>query len=258
MRLQPFILIVFLVLLPTVAHAQLTLSVGAEYLDWEEDVSPTVEEQGLLFTFGVGYTQQRDEGLIFAYRGKLWFGSVDYTGATLLTKQPTTGTTGYLGLRNEAQARWRKPIQEGEYRMDLVGGLGIDAWRRELSSVQREDYFVTYVRAGLEVDSDFERTWMYGLGIKYPIWVSEDAHLDRIGFDRNPELNPGGKISLYTHLGYRFRSQWAIVGYVDGYRFSRSNEVTTTEIAKGFGSLTVYQPASDMLFIGLRLERRFP
>lgn len=255
MRLRQIILIMSLLFVPGIASAQLVLSAGLEYLDWEEDVSPPVTENGLLFTFGLRYTQELDEGLLFAYHGKLWLGSVDYSGATLFTNQPISGTTGYLGLTNEAQARWRKPMQDGQYRLDLVAGLGIDAWRRELSSVQREDWFVTYVRAGVAVDSVSERTWMYAFGIKYPLWVGEDAHLDNIGFDSNPELNPDGKVSLYTHLGYRLRDQWTLIGYLDGYRFSRSNEVPVTEIAQGFGPMTVYQPASDMLILGIRLER---
>jgi len=258
MRLRQLIPAVCLAVLPLASNAQWTLSAGVEHLDWEEDTSPTVSEQGLLFTFGVGYTQQRDEGLLFGYRGKLWLGSVDYTGATLLTNQPITGSTGYTGLTNEAQARWRRQLQDRDYRLDLVAGLGIDVWRRELSSVQREDYIVTYVRTGLEVDSVSEHTWMYALGIKYPLWVKEDAHLTSIGFDSNPELNPGGKVSLYTHLGYRLRNQWSIVGYVDGYRISRSNEESVTEVANGYGPMTVYQPASDMLLIGIRLERSLP
>lgn len=257
MRLRQIILIMSLLFLPGVANAQLTVSAGLEYLDWEEDVSPPVTERGPLFVLGVGYTQERDEGLVFAYRGRLWLGTVDYDGATLLTNQPISGTTGYTGLTNEAQVRWRKPIQTGDYSLDLVAGLGIDVWRRELSYVQREDYLVTYVRAGVAADSAYEGTWMYALGIKYPLWVGEDAHLDSIGFDSNPELNPGGKVSLYTHLGYRFQDNWALVGYIDGYRFSRSNEETVTEVKNGFGQMTVYQPASDMLLIGIRLERQF-
>ena len=258
MRLRQTILIMSLLLLPGAANAQLALSAGLEYLDWEENVSPPVTEKGWLFTFGVGYTQERYEGLVLAYRGKLWLGSVDYTGATLFTNLPISGTTGYTGLTNEAQVRWRNPMQAGDYSLDLVAGLGIDVWQRELSSVQREDYLVTYVRAGIAADSAYEGTWMYAFGIKYPLWVGEDAHLDRIGFDTNPELNPAGKISLYTHVGYRLRDDWAIVGYVDGYRFGQSNQEQVNEVANGYGPMTVYQPASDMLLIGIRLERSFP
>ena len=147
-----------------------------------------------------------------------------------------------------------RPLEDSKYRSDILAGLGIDAWRRELSSIQREDYLVAYLRAGVEFDSVSAGTWLGGLGVKYPFWIKEDAHLTNIGFDSNPELSPGGKASAYAHLGYRFRRQWSVVGYADGYRFSKSDSVTVNEIRRGFGTVTLVQPASDMLFLGIKLE----
>ena len=212
-----------LALLPGASYAQLTFSGGVEHFLWDEATDPSVEESGVLFAFSLGYTQQANEGLALAYRGRLWMGTVDYTGATLFTNQPLTGTTGYFGVTNEGQARWRAPIRGSWYRWNIVGGLGIDAWRRELSSVQREDYTVVYLRSGVEVDSNSARSWQFAIGAKYPVWVREDAHLTNIGFDRNPELNPGGKVSAYLQLGYRMDHQWQVTGYLEGYRFSPVN-----------------------------------
>ena len=242
------------VFLPNDAYAQLTLSAGLEYLQWEEDTSPAVTEDGLLFALGIGYTQQRDSGFLLGYRGRLWTGVVDYEGSTLFTNQPVTSTTDYLGLTNELQGRWRRALKDNKYRSDILVGLGIDAWRRELSSVQREDYVVAYVRTGLEFDTASRNSWLGGIGVKYPFWVREDAHLTDIGFDSNPELKPDGKISAYAHLGYSFSTRWSIVGYADGYRLSKSDPVTVNEISNGFGTVTLSQPASDMLFLGVKLE----
>ncbi|UCH46908.1 MAG: hypothetical protein JSU95_12470 [Betaproteobacteria bacterium] len=256
MKLRQLLLVITgTVCLPAISHAQLTLSAGLEYLQWEEDTTPAVTEDGFLFALGVGYTQGRDSGFLVGYRGRLWTGVVDYEGSTLLTNQPVTSTTNYLGLTNELQGRWRRPLEGKKYRLDILAGLGIDAWRRELSSVQREDYLVAYLRTGLEFDSASSNTWLAGLGVKYPFWIREDAHLTNIGFDSNPELSPGGKISAYAHLGYRMSRWWSIVGYADGYRFSKSDPVTVTEVRRGLGTVTVFQPASDMLFLGVKLER---
>jgi hypothetical protein len=230
------------------------MSAGLEYLQWEEDTTPAVTEDGLLLALGIGYTQQRDQGFLLGYRGRLWTGVVDYEGSTLFANRPVTSTTDYLGLTNELQGRWRRPLEDKKYRRDILAGLGIDAWRRELSSVQREDFLVAYIRAGLEFDSASRKSWLGGAGLKYPFWISEDAHLTDIGFDSNPELKPGGKISAYAHLGYRFSSKWTMVGYADGYRFSKSDPVTVNEISQGLGTVTLSQPASDMLFIGIKLE----
>jgi hypothetical protein len=192
MKLRQLLLVVAgTVCLPAVSHAQLTLSAGLEYLQWEEDTTPAVTEDGLVLALGIGYTQKRDSGFLLGYRGRLWTGVVDYEGSRLFTGQAVTSTTNYLGLTNELQGRWRRPLKDNKYRSDILAGFGIDAWRRELSSVQREDYLVAYVRAGLEFDSSFKNTWLAGAGVKYPFWVKEDAHLTDIGFDSNPELSPG-------------------------------------------------------------------
>jgi len=254
---QCFALISALFFLPGVACAQLTLAAGVEIFNWEENTSPAVSEDGVFLTFGVGYTQQVESGFLLAYRGKLWTGTADYTGATLFNSVPITGKTAYLGLTNEAQARYRTQLKNN-YRRDLLAGIGLDIWQRELSSVQREDFEIIYVRAGFNIDSASSGTWLFGLGLKYPIWIREDAHLTNIGFDRNPELNPGGKVTPYGQAGYRFNRQWKLTGYVDGYRLTRSNEEAANEIAKGYGPVTVFQPDSDMLVIGIRLDRAIP
>jgi hypothetical protein len=254
---QLLALIAMLVFLPGVARAQLTLAAGVEIFNWEENTSPAVSEDGLFLTLGVGYTQQVESGFLLAYRGKLWTGTADYTGATLFTNVPITGNTAYLGLTNEVQARYRKQLKNN-YRRDLLAGIGLDIWQRELSSVQQEDFEIIYVRAGFDIDSVAPGSWLIGFGLKYPVWVREDAHLTDIGFDSNPELNPGGEISAYGQVGYRFNRKWNIVGYVDGYRLTRSNAEPVNEVARGFGPVTVFQPQSDMLVIGIRLEWAIP
>src|SRR4051794_9224783 len=70
-------------LFPALARAELTLSAGVDYLNWSETTTPEVTESGLMYVLGLAYTQNRDAGALFAYRGKLWGGKVDYDGATL-------------------------------------------------------------------------------------------------------------------------------------------------------------------------------
>lgn len=252
---QLALLAVLFALLPACAQAQLTLSAGVEHFRWEEKTTPTVTEEGPMAAIHIEYLQQSENKFVLGYRGKLWTGTADYTGSTLFTNQPITGTTGYFGLANEALGRWRTEPRNSSYRVNVVTSFGIEAWRRELSSIQREDYAVMYARAGIEIDPISDGAWLFGLGIKYPIWVREDAHLVSIGFDRNPELTPEGRGSIFAHVGYRLNQQWSIASYVDGYRLSRSDEVQVTEVRQGFGTINVFQPASTMLVIGIRLER---
>lgn len=257
MRCQFLVLMAALLVPPESARAQLTLAGGIEMLNWDEDTSPAVSESGLMLAFRVAYTQQADSGFLLGYRGKIWTGTAEYTGSTLFGNVPITGTTGYFGIGNEVQARFRSQLKNN-YRRDFLASLGLDLWTRELSSIQSEDYTVIYARAGFEIDSVSPQTWLFALGLKYPLWVREDAHLTDIGFDRNPELNPGGKVSLYGQAGYRFNRKWKVVGYVDSYRFTESQKKPVNEITNGIGPLLVFQPASDMLMVGIRLEWVIP
>ena len=242
-------------LLPSVVRAELTLSGGVDYFYWKETTIPEVKETGPLYGLGVAYTQNRDAGALFAYRGKLWGGTVNYDGSTLFGGTPVKSTTSYTGLSNELQVRWRKPGKPGG-NLDGVLGAGLDVWRRNLSSVQKEDYAIGFLRLGVESGSDDFSKWSVSLGFKYPIWTYENAHFDQIGFDSNPILHPGREISPFGSLGYRFAPNLQLVGYYDGFRFSKSATVQTNEVASGFGPQTLVQPASTLSVFGIRLEYR--
>jgi hypothetical protein len=240
-------------LLPSIACAELTLSGGVDYLRWKEITVPAVKETGPLYGLGVAYTQNRDEGALFAYRGKLWGGSVNYDGATLFGGTPVQSTTNYTGLSNELQVRWRKPGKTGG-NLDGVLGAGLDVWRRSLSSVQNEDYAIGYLRLGVESGTDDSSRWTVSMGFKYPVWTYENAHLDQIGFDSNPILHPGRQISPFGSLGFRFTPKLQIVGHYDGFRFGRSSPVQANEVAMGLGPTTLVQPATTMSVFGIRVE----
>jgi hypothetical protein len=242
-------------LLPSIACAELTLNGGVDYLYWDETSVPKVKETGPLYALGLGYTQDRDAGVLFAYRGKLWGGSVDYEGATLFGGTPVEGTTNYVGASNEVQARWRKPGKVGG-NLDGVLGVGLDVWRRSLSSVQKEEYAIGYLRLGVESGTDELRRWTVALGFKYPIWTYENAHLDEIGFDSNPILHPGKEVSPFGSLGYRFTRKLQVVGYYDGFRFGKSAPVQANVIATGMVPATLVQPATTMSVFGIRVEYR--
>ncbi len=240
-------------LAPSIASAELALSAGAEYLRWVERTVPEVKETGLLYALGLAYTQDRDRGAVFAYRGKFWVGKVDYEGATLFGGTPVDSNTHYLGLNNEVQARWRRPGKT-DGTLDGVLGVGVDSWRRQLSASQKEDYVIGYVRLGLESGTRNAGRWSAAMGLKYPVWTYENAHFNDIGFDSNPILRPGKELSPYGSLGYRFTTAVQLVAYYEGFRFDKSDRVQTNEVAMGLGPTTLEQPASKMSIFGLRLE----
>lgn len=242
---------------PSVGRAELVLSAGIDYMRWVEATSPEVTETGPLAALGLAYTQDRDAGWLFAYRGKIWGGSVNYDGATLFGGTPVESKTSYLGLTNEVQVRWRRKGTPGG-NVDGVLGVGLDAWRRRLSSVQKEDYLIGFARLGIETGTDESSRWTAAAGFKYPVWTYENAHFDEIGFDSNPILHPGKELSPYVSLGYRLSSTLQLVGYYEGYRFGRSPQVQANEVSLGVGPTALVQPATTMSVYGIRLEYFLP
>jgi len=96
-----------------------------------------------------------------------------------------------------------------------------------------------------------------GFGLKLPLYVAENAHLDEIGFDQNETLHPKGNLSGYAELGYRFQRRWSLIGYYDGYRFGESKTVTATSAAFPGTQFVIFQPASKVDSYGVRLQYEF-
>lgn len=235
------------------AWAQFHLGGGLDYMNWTEDTSPEVTESGPLLVLSAGWTQRRERGALFAWRGTLYGGAVDYDGATLFPpSQPIQGTTHYTGTTQEAQFRYRLPGR-GDAWFDLVASGGLDAWERRLSSFQRETYFVGFVRLGVEFDRA-DRGFIAGGGLKLPFQVQEKAYLD--GMVPDPlELRPGSEPSVYASVGYQFDPHWRLIGTFDGFRFGESP--AETAFVPGFGAGQFYQPASTLYRVGVRVEYVF-
>jgi hypothetical protein len=232
------------------AEAGWSLSLDAESFKWQEQTNPAVTEKGPRFGFSWEYEQLRPQGWQFAYRGQFRRGTVDYNGSFLFGGGPATARTEYTGVVNEEQGIYR--FAGG---MELLGGLGLDYWQRNILPDQKEDYLVLFLRLGMNFDRRLSNGWFGGGGVKYPFHVSENGHLDEVGFDQNPRLSPKGEASLYGQVGYRFTPQWSLIGYYDSYRFGESDAVLASSGAPTF---LVFQPASRVDALGVRLRYSFP
>ncbi|MEQ1882323.1 MAG: hypothetical protein ABL878_15290 [Burkholderiales bacterium] len=242
--------------LPSLLAGEWAVGVGIEYFHWKEDIinGLDVTETGQILTASLRYLQTRDAGLVLGYRGKLWGGRVKYEGSELHNPDiPLSGKSGYAGISNEAQVRWRSAGDHN--RLDGVFGMGFDYWRRSLTVIQDEDWYVGYLRLGMESGMDDPGNWSAALGVKYPVWTRENAHLNKIGFDTNPVLEPGYQISVYADLAYRLATDTQLVLYYDGFRFPSSEEKPINDLSTGIPiSGTVGQPSSTMSIIGIKLE----
>jgi len=250
MRLAATMIAMFLAL---PAWAQFTLGGGVDYMHWTEDTSPEVHETGLLAVLTAGWTMSRERGALFAWRGSIYGGDVDYDGATLFPPvRSIQGTTSYRGTTQEAQFRYRIPAR-GSAWVDVVVSGGIDLWERKLNSFQKENYLIGFARLGFELDRS-ERGIVAAAGLKQPFHTYEEAYLD--GMNPNPiELKPGKKPSAYAMLGYRFDAHWKLMGVFDALSLGESP--STGAFVPGFGSGQFFQPASTLYRIGVRVEYTF-
>ena len=236
------------------ARAEWDLNVKVERFRWAEDTQPGVTETGPRFGLGLGWTQDRESGWLAAWRGELYGGSVEYRGAELFPpNNAVTSTTEYTGFITELLALYRTSGGGAA----LLAGLGFDYWNRQLSSIQSEEWYVTFVRLGGEIGNRTRRGggFFAGGGVKYPIYIVEDAHVD-IVFDQNPKLHPGRAPSLYAEIGYRFAENWTLTGYYDSYRFKKSPGEPVTRTSDG-APFIVFQPESKVDTFGVRLHIHF-
>ena len=245
------------------AHAGWSITGDVERFRWVESQpgSPNVTETGPIFGIGARFAQDLPAGWQFGWRGRLYFGSVDYNGSLLETGAPVNGTTEYKGIINEGQAVYRLP--GNPYGLELVSGLILDYWNRQLSSFQSEQFWIGSLRLGVNADRRAPDSWFGGAGVKYPFYAHQNAHFPDIGYDPNPALKPKGQISLYAEAGYRFRNQWSLTGYYDSYRFKESDPVTVRVNFAGsaFGPpgtpVDFVQPATRVDSFGVRLQYSF-
>jgi hypothetical protein len=140
-----------LLFIAATARAELTVFAGAEYFNWQESATPSVEETWPLLAGGLIWIQDKEKGLLFGYRGQVYFGQVNYNGADFFTGAPLTTTVDYFGVLNEGQLRYRFALRGNEH-VDAVLAVGADIWRRRFpDSDQKEDWGVIYARLGAEI-----------------------------------------------------------------------------------------------------------
>lgn len=232
------------------ADAQIVTSAGIGYVDWRESTSPlTVREQGALLDLRIRYDPPKERGVRGVYGGSFYWGQANYQGSYLYDRTvPALAVSQYIGTMQEGQVRYRAtPVIEG------VVGVVADLWRRRLGSRQKEDFRVLWIRLGADHGTPGVGGWRVGGGLKAPVWVEENAHFNDIGFDQNPRMAPGRRLSGYAEVDYRLNLNWTLVGQWDSYRFGRSPERTVTVDGN---AARVSQPATRMHTFGLRLEYR--
>ena len=246
------------------------VNAGVESFRWEEfsGGQRLLSETGPRLTVGftLDHLQQGDQTNPYALEARAYLGVVDYDGQTQSGVSAKTDVD-YFGVSAEAMGGLRLA---GSPRMDLLGGVGVDTWTRDLQdgvtangSVARgyrEDYFILYGKLGpgFLFQSETRRSYLQ-FGLKYPLYTYERAYLTSIGFDSDVELAPGKQLSGYVKWQMNWGRQadkprFGLSFYYDSYRFSASASKT---VSAGGVLFNVHQPESRMDVLGARLEYYF-
>ena len=247
-----------------------TVNVGVESFRWEEFSSGQrlLSETGPRLTAGIMLDHLLHGDLANPYSAEVrgYMGFIDYDGQTQAGISAKTDVD-YFGVSGEIMGGVRLG---GASRVDLLGGLGVDTWTREIQDGvasngsaalgYREDYFILYGKLGpgFLFKNGATRSYLQ-FGIKYPFYAYEQVYLTTVGYDSDVELEPGRKISGYA----RWRMSWEQGGgrsrfgasiYYDSFRFSASG----SKLVTGGGALySVHQPESRMDVLGAKLEYYF-
>ena len=277
MRSRPWVILMFCLIGASVAHADettpkppLTVNVGVESFRWTEyDASQRLlRETGPRLVVGFTLDQLLHGNLATPYAVEVrgYVGFIDYDGQTQAGVSAKTDVD-YFGVSGEIMGGMRLA---GSRRMDLLGGVGVDTWTRDIQDGvaangspafgYQEDYFILYGKLGpgFLFESGARRSYLQ-FGIKYPFYTYERAYLSTIGFDSDVELKPGKKISGFAKWGMSWgketdKTRLGASIYYDSFRFSASGSKTVT----GGGTLySVHQPESRMDVLGARLEYYF-
>lgn len=247
-----------------------TMNVGVESFRWEEFSGGRrlLSETGprLVVGFTLDHLLQGGHANPYALEARAYLGIIDYDGQTQTGVSAKTDTD-YFGASAEAMGGLRLA---GSLRMDLLGGLGMDTWTRDIqngvaangSAVlgYKENYFILYGKLGpgFLFQSEARRAYLQ-FGLKYPLYTYERAYLTSTGFDSDVELAPGKQLSGYAKWQMNWgretdKPRFGVSFYYDSFRFSASASKTVSAAGALY---RVHQPESRMDVLGARLEYYF-
>ncbi|MDO8706048.1 MAG: hypothetical protein Q7J84_13990 [Sulfuricaulis sp.] len=250
--------------------ASFAVNAGVESFRWEEfsGGQRLLSETGPRLTVGfmLDHLLQGDQTNPYSAEARIYLGVVDYDGQTQAGVSARTDVD-YFGVNAEVMGGLRLA---GSLPMDLLGGLGMDTWTRELQDGvtangtvalgYREDYLILYGKLGpgFLFQSETRRAYLQ-FGLKYPLFTYERAYLADIGYDSDVELAPGKRLSGYAKWQMNWgreanKPRFGVSFYYDSFRFSASASKTVSAAGALY---SVHQPESRMDVLGARFEYYF-
>lgn len=277
MRNHSWVILMCCLVGASVAHADeaapppsYAVQAGLESFRWKEFSGDQrlLSETGPRLTVGIllDHLLQGDQTNPYSAEARVYLGVIDYDGQTQAGVLAKTDVN-YFGVSAEVMGGLRLT---GGPHLDLLGGLGMDTWTRDIqdgvaadgstASGYREDYFILYAKLGpgFLFQSEARRAYLQ-FGLKYPLYTYERAYLADIGFDSDVDLAPGKRLSGYANWRMNWgretdKPRFGVSFYYDSFRFSASASKTVSAAGALY---RVHQPESRMDVLGARLEYYF-
>jgi hypothetical protein len=243
------------------------LNAGIEMFRWQEfddNGSRLLTEFGprLFFLAEINNADKSRNGFVYEATLKGYTGNVDYDGQDS-NKIFISSKTMYSGFGLEFNGGYR--IMD-EIDMDILAGLGLNLWRREIMDEQNaqgslvsgiiEDYNVQYLTLAIGLPQRFANVDGYlKVGLKRPFSIDEDV--DGFGVRLSPAKKTSGLISYKLTFAAIENGKSlisSILFYYDSFRFGRSDDKVS--VINGI-PVQVHQPKSNQDVVGVAIGHIF-
>lgn len=234
------------------------LMVDVEQFRWTQNGAASGaanwEDDGPRGSVGIAWSNLRvpTGGPVYRAFGRLYGGKVD---SEIASAPPVATETEYLGFQAEGIGGYRFGGRVG---FELVSGIGIDVWHRNILDDAIDSQLWAVLNAKLGVGF-FTRFDYFGLAVragpKLPLVAWERAYIGD-----NVDLAPKPRLSWFAqaefNFGVRGKDNVTIAAYYDSYNFETSDyePLYVNGVYSGF---VIAQPETEMQVIGARLSIGF-
>ena len=231
-----------------------SLYAHVEQFVWEEfndDGTRLLEESGPLFGFGGTLGGRLSPRWRAFGLGELFFGEVDYDGATI-DGRPVKSETEYTGTKLEAGMSLAL-APDAAVSIEPLAGIGLRGWLRDLQDVSaeirgyEERWLAIYAMLGahLAATTSGGSLWTADLGVRLPLDNRAEYDFSNLGADVTVTVEPGGDTAFYAEAGWA-KDRFTVSAFFEQLRFDKSN------VAVIGGELLIWQPESQADIAGLR------
>jgi len=227
-----------------------------------------LEESGALIGVGFAYWREFGNHVTVKPAAEIFGGTVDYDGQACNSLTgvcfPSTTKVDYFGVKLAGDAGRRFRPGENSF-VEPFGGLGVRIWERNIrdgkaangatTSGYVEEWITLHARLGVRGGQDLApgKQLIAEAGVKLPLYNENTAYLSRKGLGPDVTMHPGKTPSFFAELGIKLNRFKGSLFY-EGLRFSKSDEVTTTDGRYIYSS---WQPRSAADIYGVRLGASF-